>query len=211
MRLLLLLLIPLLVSCQTKETAARYAAAQDNALSCQERVIAYKEKLASQHITFKDERNALMYMVVQELAKVKASDELASCQEIYVAMINADAQKTGKLIDGSFRLGGMVLGIVGLDIIASKLSNGSTSGDTWNVSGSRVVNKSSGSSASGDGLGTANVFGGRTAQGGLEPRQFQTPDSATLEVNSGSLSGTNAPASVGEGGGNAPVTLPVEE
>lgn len=210
MRYIIVLLSVMLASCQTAETAARYSAAQDNALSCQERVIAYKEKLAAQRVTFTDERNALMYMVVQELAKVKASDELASCNQMYVAMINADAQKTGKLIDGGFRLGGMALGIVGIDILASKLSSGGTSGDTWNVSNSRVVNKSSNSSSSGDGLGIGNVFGGRTAQGGLAPRQFQNPDSASLEVNSGSLSGSNAPSAIGEGEGS-PATLPAIE
>ena len=169
----------LMTGCQTEGTAKRFSDAQNNVLTCQQAVMAYKQKMASaRQVQFKDERNALMYMVVQELAKVKASDEMASCSTAYIAMVNADSAKTAGLTRMGTSLGGIGLGIVGLGIISNgitDLANGGGSSSNTNITNSRVVNRSSGSSASGTGLGEANTFnsGSGQTQGGFLPRQMQ--------------------------------------
>ena len=208
----LLLFVPMILliqGCQSAATSARFDQAQTNTLTCQQRVLDYKEKVANVKPQFKSEQNMLMYLMIKELANTKASNDLDACSKVYTAMINADSHKMGKILDGSFRLGSMGLGLWGVSIITNGITDlasdgGSTSNTTY--TNSRVVNDSTNSSASGDGMGIGGVFGGRTAQGGLEPRQFQVPDNSSTELNTGSLSGENAPVSLPE----APEVLPVE-
>ena len=63
---LLILTIALtLTSCQTKETSARFSKAQDNVLTCQTKALELqKAMLTKPPVMFKDERNALVYLVV---------------------------------------------------------------------------------------------------------------------------------------------------
>jgi hypothetical protein len=213
MRKLLLLLSAstiMLTGCMTEATQKRFTQAQTQALTCQEKVLAFRSAMNKGNVKFTDERNALVYMVVQELARVKASNDLQACDDIIVAMINADREKTQGLIRGGFQVGGVALGIIGLDILVDGVrgSNGGTSGDVWNISGSRVNSKSGnvtggGSttvSASGEGLGTGTTFSTGSGQsvGGLEPRTTNANgDVSTLETGSNS-------------GENAPITLPAE-
>lgn len=203
MKIFIVLIALFLTGCQTKETQQRFMQANNATLECQRLAIAADEKRANQPpMMWKDERNALVYLVVQELAGSKRANLMSYCDDLAIAMAQGDAQKVSGILQTVRTLGGIGLGVIGLDVFGKRFGTGTSTnaGDTWNVSGSRVVNKSSSSSSSGDGLGVGNVFGGKTAQGGLEPRQFQNPDSASLEVNSGSLSGENAP-----------IGLPVEQ
>jgi hypothetical protein len=211
MRTLLLLLsasMIMLTGCQTKSTAARFEQATAQVLTCQQRVLHYQEQMNKNNIQFTDERNALMYFVVQELARVKETNQIAYCDDLIIAMVQADSAKTQGLIRGGVSLGSVALGLIGLDILMDGTSRGDHSGDTWNISGSRVNSKSGnvsggGSttvSSSGEGLGLGNTFATGSGQsvGGIEPRT--TPingDVTTLET--GSNSGTNEP-----------VTLPAE-
>jgi hypothetical protein len=202
----LLMLIPmvLLTSCMTEATQKRFTEAQTQALTCQEKVLHYQEQMNRGNIQFTDERNALMYFVVKELARVKETNQLAYCDDLIIAMVQADSAKTQGLIRGGISLGSIGLGIIGLDILMDgyNRSNGGTTGDTWNISGSRVNSKSgnvsgggtSTVSSSGEGLGFGNTFSTGSGQsiGGVEPRT--TPvngDVNTLET--GSNSGTNEP------------------
>ena len=171
--------------CQTKSTAARFEQATAQALTCQERVLQYQTALNNGNIKFTDERNALLYFVVQELARVKETNQIAYCDDLIIAMVQADSAKTQGLIRGGVSLGGIGLGLIGLDILVDGYKgNGGTSGDTWNVNGSRVVNKSgntgagggtANASSSGTGLGIGNTTstGDGQSQGGFQPRQIQ--------------------------------------
>jgi len=208
-----------MVGCQTDQTANRFMSAQTNVLSCQQRVLAFKEKMATRPaVMWKDERNALVYMVVEKLAQNNATDEMSACDDAYIAMIRADSAKTAG-ISSIVKTGvGVGLGLVGVKILAdgiTELANpdGAVSGDVWNVSGSRV-NSNSGNnggnaSSSGDGLGLSNTFstGSGQATGGFEPRT--TPVNGDVsEITTGSNSGENS------GEGNPveiqPVIMPVE-
>ena len=209
-------LASILIGCQTEATQKRFTAAQAQALTCQEKVLVYQASLRNNNIKFTDERNALLYFVVKELARVKETNQLAYCDDLIIAMVQADSAKTQGLIRGGVSLGGIGLGLIGLDILMDGYNRSSgTSGDTWNVSGSRV-NSNSGNvtgggtasvSASGEGLGLGNTFSAGSGQsvGGVEPRT--TPNNGTInDLTTGSNSGTNEPV-------NLPVTpeqLPAE-
>lgn len=207
-----------LIGCQTEATQKRFTEAQNNALTCQERVLAYQSALNSNQIKFTDERNALLYFVVQELARVKETNQIAYCDDLIIAMVQADSAKTQGLIRGGVSLGGIGLGLIGLDILVDGYnSRGGTTGDTWNVSGSRV-NSNSGNvtgggsasvSASGEGLGFGNTFSTGSGQsiGGVEPRT--TPINGDVNtLTTGSNSGTNEPVNLPIE--IAPEVLPVE-
>jgi len=217
MRTLWLLLPALMIGgCQTEATSARFASAQADALTCQQRVLSYKETMARNQPTLKGQ-DLLLYMVVAKALDSRTADELASCDDMFIAMTNADSVKTSKLIDRGFGLAGIGLGIWGVSIVTNgitDLANGGVNGDTFNISGSRVNSKSgnvsgggtSTVSSSGDGLGLGNTFSTGSGQsvGGIQPRT--TPingDVTTLET--GSNSGTNEPVTT------SPEQLPAPE
>lgn len=219
-----LLLIPaiaLLASCQTEATSARFSAAEMHSYSCKEKVLAVRERIEvaklsnpRPQVMFKDERNAMMYLTIEKMADMNTTvvtalltknNDLAGCAAEFIAMTNADAQKTAG-INSTVKTGvGWGLGILGVKILADGFGpeayGGSTSGDTWNVSGSRL-NSNSGNatgggtanaSASGDGLGVGNTFttGSGQAVGGLEPRTTNANGSVT-DLTTGSNSGENS-------------------
>jgi len=190
-----------MVGCQTSKTSARFSAAQQDVQTCMTTIAGAERVKAENQPTFKDARDAMMYLLIQQM---QTKNAYAPCTEVYIAMIHSDSKKTQRLISGGTTLGGIGLGLVGVKILAdgiTELANpaGSTNGDTFNSYNSRVVNRSSNSSASGEGLGVANVTGGRSAQGGIQPRQQQWPDSGDTNLDQGSFSGEDAP-----------ITLPVE-
>ena len=183
-----------LVGCQTKATKAQHAVTQTATFSCIDRIAGMREKIAqakpqrSTHVEFKDERNAVMYLMVEkmadsmtEMARANSQDnEMRYCNEVYIAMLNADTQRFNKLLglgDTAIR---WVTGTIGLKILKDGIVQISRpdggQGEVWNVSGSRVVNRSSADrnssvSSSGTGLGLGNTTGlGRgNTQGGVIP------------------------------------------
>lgn len=203
MRKLLLLLIPALVmltGCMTEGTQERFTQAGLDVQSCQVRVMEAKIKIseyktrqrpkAAYTITFKDERNALTMMIVDRMVDMniamiesqqKTVNDIDSCDDILVAMVKADSLKTNGLMSIGKNAVGGTLALIGLKIFADGFGPdayaGSSTGDTWNVEGSRVVSGSgnnstnSSISASGDGLGYGNTFS--ESQGGLQPRNIQ--------------------------------------
>lgn len=133
----------LMVGCQSKATSERFSMAQSDVRACQSEVIAMKTSLANKPaITFKSESNALVYLVVQELAKSKATDDLAACSSAYIAMVNSDGRKTGKLIDGGFRLGSIGLGLIGVDMLVDGVTDLAGSGsDSYSFRDVSLTNK----------------------------------------------------------------------
>jgi len=203
--------------CQTEATAKRFEQATAQALTCQERVLQYQTALNNGNIKFTDERNALLYFVVQELARVKETNQIAYCDDLIIAMVQADSAKTQGLIRGGVSLGGIGLGLIGLDILVDGYKgNGGSSGDTWNVSGSRVNSKSgnvtgggtANVSSSGTGLGFGNTFSTGSGQsiGGLEPRTTNA-NGDVADLTTGSNSGENAAIAPIE---QEPTQLPAE-
>lgn len=203
MKILLAILIPavMLTGCQTKETSARFQAAQSDIQACYTTVA--QAQAAQQIPKFKDDRDLLVYLVVQ---KMTANNPYAHCDDAYIAMIQADQAKVRGILNTTSTLGGIGLGIVGVKVLADGFSGTeNVSGDTWNVNSSRINNKATASggstiSSSGEGLGTGNVFGGRNGQGGNEPRQWMTPETEVGNINTESQSGENAPIEGGDGG-----------
>lgn len=221
-----LILIPLIVflaSCQTEATSSRFSAAEQHSFECKDKVLAVRERIAiakanhvKPQVMFKDERNAMMYLTIEKMADMNATvvtalltknNDLTGCAAEFIAMTNADAQKTAginRLVNTGVGWG---LGIIGLKVIADGFgpdayqNPASSSGDTWNVSGSRVNSNSGNSSgsgsanasSSGDGLGLSNTFSTGSGQsvGGFEPRTTNANGSLT-DVNTGSSSGENS-------------------
>ena len=182
----------MMTGCQTKTTSARFQAAQSDIQTCYQTIAAAQSKQALP--TFKDDRDMLVFLVVQKLTQINPYDH---CDDAYIAMISADQAKT-RNIAGIVKTGvSMGLGLIGLDILTDGLTRGSNvSGDTWNVEGSRINSKASASggstiSSSGSGMGLGNTYG--NAQGGIEPRQWQLQRSPVTEINTQSQSGDNAP------------------
>ena len=203
-RSLLALSLISLAGCQTELTAARFKSAQTDIQQCY-RTVASAQK-AQQMPRFKDDRDLLVYLVVQ---KMTASNPYSHCDDAYIAMIQADAQKTAG-ISGIVKTGvGVGLGLVGVKILAdgiTDLANNGEASEIWNVEGSRVVNRSTATggssiSSSGAGLGVGNVVSRNTAQGGIEPRHWQTgPGPTVSDINTESQSGTNAEVEPVDGG-----------
>ena len=193
-----------LAGCQTELTAARFKSAQGDIQQCYQTVAAAQK--AQQMPRFKDDRDLLVYLVVQ---KMTASNPYSHCDDAYIAMIQADSQKTSG-ISNIVKTGvGVGLGLVGVKILADGIVDVADDGgasEIGNVEGSRVVNRSSAAggstiSSSGAGLGVGNVFSRNTAQGGIEPRQWQTGQGTTVtDINTESQSGTNAEVEPVEGG-----------
>jgi hypothetical protein len=216
MKLLLLIPILALTGCATEATQKRMTDAQNMTTQCIERIATMRERIAANQVQLKDSRDQLILLMVQQMAQQGAQTEMAMCDDLAVAQINGQSLRTSKLIDGSFRVGSFALGIVGLDMIVdgiTDLGNGGSS-EVWNVEGSRVVNRSTATggstiSSSGEGLGIGNVFGRNTAQGGIEPRQWQTGSGTTVtDISTESQSGENAPVQPVDGG--TATQLPVE-
>lgn len=195
--------------CQTKTTSARFQAAQSDIQACYKTIAAAQSKQAVP--TFKDDRDMLVFLVIQKLTQ---ANPYAHCDDAYIAMISADQAKTSN-VAGIVKTGvGMGLGLIGLDILTNGLTRGSsTTGDTWNVEGSRINSKATASggstiSSSGTGMGLGNTYG--QAQGGIEPRQWQIQQSPVTEINTQSQSGDNAPDTPLEAPGDVTIA-PVEE
>lgn len=190
-----------LSGCMTEATQERFATEGTNVQSCQIRVMDAKVKIAEFKSTkarnrpavmFKKEENALMLMIVDRMVDMnialiesqqKSASDIDACDDILVAMVKADSLKTNGLMSiGKGAVTG-TLALIGLKIFADGFGPdayaGSSQGDTWNVSGSRVNSKSgnvsgggtSNVSSSGEGLGLGNTFG--DSQGGIQPRNIQ--------------------------------------
>lgn len=190
----------LIGGCMTEGTQERFEQAGLDVQACQVRVMDAKIKISEYKarqrpktaytITFKDERNALTMMIVDRMVDMniamiesqqKTVNDIDSCDDILVAMVRADSLKTNGLMSIGKNAVGGTLALIGLKIFADGFGPdayaGSSQGDTWNVDGSRVVNRSGNSavdtsiSASGTGLGEGNVFD--DAQGGFQNRNIQ--------------------------------------
>jgi len=135
-----------------------------------------KERLALNsgkrpQVMFNDERNALVFLVVEKMAEqnaafiqANASNEMAMCDDVVIEQIRADSQKTAG-ITGVVKTGvGVGLGLIGVKILAdgiTELANpeGSTQGDTYNIAGSRVVSNSGNNNAGTGGYGSISASG----------------------------------------------------
>jgi len=135
-----------------------------------------KERMAANtgkrpQVMFQNEQNALVYLVVEKMAEQSATimqaqavNEMALCDDAYIAMIRADGQKTAG-ITGVVKTGvGVGLGLIGVKILAdgiTELANpeGAVSGDQYNISGSRVVSNSGNNNSGGGGYGSISASG----------------------------------------------------
>jgi len=231
---LLALVIPLLMltGCMTEATQERFKAEGERADNCRARVTAAKieiQKYKAQQlrdqprVKFTNENTALLHGAIKiigdtQVALIQAafnrgSDDMASCDDVIVAMVKADAAKVAGLNNTGGTAVRWVAGLVGLGIISDNWgpSNyGGTTGDTWNVEGSRVVNKSGNyggnASSSGTGLGIGQTYndGLGQMQGGFQPRQIDNVE-ATSVSNSGEQLPTNS------NNAETPEQLPAEE
>ena len=187
-----------LTGCMSDATQQRFVAEGNNAALCKAKVLdariaiaAFKSQPNNQvSMTFKNDQNALIAMMIQQMGNMNVamieaftgkSDGIESCDAVIVAMVKADAAKVAGLNNAGMTAIKWTAGLVGLGILsdgwgASAYSSGT--GSTTNIHGSRVVTNSdnygNGSiSASGEGLGVANTYGGQTnTTGGILPRSI---------------------------------------
>jgi len=195
----LLACLTLVTGCATEGTQKRMIQAQSDTQSCIDRIATMKERMANSKITLNNERDKLIFLMVQQMVQQNASTEMSMCDDIAIAQINGQSAKVGKafaLGATGLRVGGLIWGASILADGLTELANpaGSTNGDTFNSYNSRVVNRSSNSSSSGEGMGVGGTFSAGNSQsiGGFESRTLPVNGNVT-EVNTGSLSGDNAP------------------
>lgn len=117
------------VGCQSKATSARFDAAQQYAFACQTQAMQVKQARASQpKTTYADPRDQLLVDIVGKVLQAGTASDMDACDDAYVAMVKADGMKTGKLIDGGFKLGGIGLGLVGVNILTNGITELAGSG-----------------------------------------------------------------------------------
>ena len=184
------LLIPLLLAgCATANQEARIEHARSSMDSC--RVLAKEISIqrASAMTRITDQELLIIMALVDKIA---GDDMWDGCDDYAIAIARGVDQLVGKYVDGTFGLGQVTLGLIGLDLLVDGVVDlGSDDGTTTNIHNSRVVSDSSGSSASGEGLGFGHVttIEGSQGQGGITPRQHQNRDAS--DIHSPSQSGTN--------------------
>ena len=232
MRLLALVIPLLLTGCMTEATQERFKAEGSNTQACRMKVMDAKIQIAKykaqeaehfQPIRFKSETNALIYGMFKTMGDTnvalintfgnKEKSDMDSCDDVIVAMVKSDAAKVSGITSTTGTAVRWVAGLIGLGIISDNWgpSNyGGTTGDTWNVEGSRVVNKSGNyggnASSSGTGLGIGQTYndGLGQMQGGFQPRQIDN-----VEATSVSNSGEQLPSN--SNNAEMPEQLPAEE
>lgn len=169
-------------------------------------------RLQAAKIQYKNELAPILIAAVEALASQNRGDPFSGCGAAIVAHIK-ESGATTRSVNTTVQKGVGVAGIIWTaDIIAGGLAALASSGSST-ITNSRVVSDSGNGmsgggsiSSSGDGLGTANVYGGNQAYGGIEPRGNQSGEYTTQPA---SNSGDNAPINAPDGGDVA-VTLPEE-
>ena len=192
----------MLTGCQTKETAARFSQAQSDIQACYATVA--QAQAAQQLPRFKDDRDLLVYLVVQ---KMTANNPYNHCDDAYIAMINSDRSKMDGILRTTSTLGGIGLGIVGVKVLADGFNSGGTeTTNNTNYTNSRVVSNSPASggstiSASGTGLGIGNSFNDGNGQqvSGNMPRTSPINHSDNVDNRPESNSGENSDFDPGVG------------
>lgn len=225
-----------MTGCMTEATQERFTQEGARADNCRSRVTAAKVEIAkykSQSVSSQPRKQytndttallggALKIIGDTQIALINAafnqgSDDMASCDDVIVAMVRADSMKVAGLNNNGATAIKWIAGLIGLGIISDNWGpanyNQGAAGDTWNVSGSRVNSKSgnvsgggtSQVSSSGTGLGLGNTFstGDGQSVGGVQPRTTNANGPVT-DLNTGSNSGTNEPVDV------QPEQLPAE-
>jgi len=141
---------------------------------------------------FKDERNAVLVIAIEALAKSNAQVAVSPFIPCTLT-VQAYLRENGAVMRSNNDITKKAVGIVG--VVGGIWAAGNAleglvglGGATTNISGSRVVSGSSDSSASGAGLGTANTFtdNGSAGQGGLLPRGGQEAGDGNLDIGSNS-------------------------
>ena len=222
-----------LSGCMTEATQKRFTQAGVDVGNCQKRVLDMQMALAQKasnkpQVMFKDERNAMMYLMVEKMAEVNlalieaqnSGGGIDACDDVLVAMVRADAAKMAG-INSTVRTGvSWGLGIVGLKVLADGFgpeaySNPAGASTTTTYNNSRVVSNSPNSgggtiSASGEGMGIGNSFNEGNGQqvSGNMPRTSPVNQSDNVDNRPESNSGTNEEFDPADGEGNIDSEFP---
>lgn len=207
-----------LTGCMTEATQERFTAEGAASHSCQSKVLDARVAIAKYKsegtknqtkVLFKDERNALTYLMVKQMGNMNVamieaftakSDGLETCDDVIIAMVRSDAAKVAGINSTSKTAISWIAGLVGLGIISDNWgpeAYGSSTAKTQNNYNSRVVSDSNASggssiSASGTGLGVGNTSTGGDGVGGFYPRSQMDliNDNGGSQSNSGELKAT---------------------
>ena len=214
---LLLPCVAFLTGCMTENTRVQLSESEAKIQGCYDKAIAYQHAALAQMGNIKSEVGALFYL---NLVSQNQDKLFVGCDDAFIALLNSHNQRYAQNMSLTKFLGGFAIGAYALDSIASSLVDNMGTSNTTQITGSRVVsgsgNSSKGStiSASGEGLGQANVFtrsgaNGQTV-GGFQPRtnpvQTENIDSNQPQ----SASGENAPTAPTEGSDDGAAVVPLD-